>query len=510
MIDGGGLARAVSTGDPICVKFHRPWCPHCKRLEPVWNQFANMYPIRCKTRAISIDLDQHEQSVLQDCGDIQVIDTNRPKHLRDVLRMGVPTIIKFQGGGPGEVYTGDRSVGDLVKWCNQETGLRGGGPPPIKLNAVALREMIEARVPAMVNFHRPGCPPCERLVPEFQDLAAMMAGGGVRVTRVNMANHGPQVASVVLPGLGVVEQVVRGTPTLVMLNGAGEAMPYEGPRTARDMAEALQSFVGGGGATSPVSAGGDNKDDIGNFKDQIEKTEAKVKELTTKKNALKSDLEQLQNDIERFEGDKKNCSARLQETERTMANAKKAFDAAQERLRSVTASIQQAKVTLDSKQREFKQMEVTLKTHQEVQTQLKAAQTKISDTLHNIESKGLQGGGWLRRLMGGDTRKDSLDVMQDQLDRWAEALPALRSRGKDGLDKVQEALRHAQGQVDRCRSSGKEPELVEMLKKLNTTLMEAFVAEAKTEPEAETEATEAKATTEANTETPQVQVNDST
>jgi hypothetical protein len=40
-LDGNSFSRAIQSAGLTFVKFYAPWCGHCKRLAPVWDQLAD-------------------------------------------------------------------------------------------------------------------------------------------------------------------------------------------------------------------------------------------------------------------------------------------------------------------------------------------------------------------------------------------------------------------------------------------------------------------------------------
>ena len=40
-LDGNSFSQAIQSAGLTFVKFYAPWCGHCKRLAPVWDQLAD-------------------------------------------------------------------------------------------------------------------------------------------------------------------------------------------------------------------------------------------------------------------------------------------------------------------------------------------------------------------------------------------------------------------------------------------------------------------------------------
>ncbi|ORX58883.1 thioredoxin-like protein [Hesseltinella vesiculosa] len=97
VLDGPSLDTAISNGDPYFVKFFVPWCPHCKHLEPTWNQMA--LQLRSKVNVGQINCDNHRD----------VCQTHGVR--------GYPTLMMFSGGNVRDFPGGDRSLPNLLNFA---------------------------------------------------------------------------------------------------------------------------------------------------------------------------------------------------------------------------------------------------------------------------------------------------------------------------------------------------------------------------------------------------------
>ena len=88
-----------TTGDWL-VKFYAPWCSHCKRLEPVWEEVAAV---------LKNDPDNYVNVARVDCNEHKQVGSRF-----DIA--GFPTIKMISKGKMYE-YRGKKDVGEIVKFA---------------------------------------------------------------------------------------------------------------------------------------------------------------------------------------------------------------------------------------------------------------------------------------------------------------------------------------------------------------------------------------------------------
>jgi len=85
----------------VLVEFYAPWCGHCKKLAPIWEELGEHYKDNEKIAIAKIDMTANE--------------------LVDVKVRGFPTIKLFKAGTNEQVdYTGGRTLADFIKFLEPE------------------------------------------------------------------------------------------------------------------------------------------------------------------------------------------------------------------------------------------------------------------------------------------------------------------------------------------------------------------------------------------------------
>ena len=97
---------------PSIVKFHAPWCGHCKTLNPKWSEMVAQLD-RSKLRGLLASVSEKYKD------DVECDSTIE----------GYPTIREFMGGNKKKDYNGGREADDLAKYVNgvlKNKGQQGG------------------------------------------------------------------------------------------------------------------------------------------------------------------------------------------------------------------------------------------------------------------------------------------------------------------------------------------------------------------------------------------------
>ncbi|KAL1683229.1 thioredoxin-like protein [Schizophyllum commune] len=228
----------VGQGKPGLVEFFAPWCGHCKKLAPTYEEVADAFSkSKDKVYVAKVDADAHK-----DLGSKYGVT-------------GFPTLKWFNENGEAEPYESGRDLTSLVSFIETKSGVKSSIPPPpppayivsdaSDFDVVVLDEGKDV----LVAFTAPWCGHCKRMKPEFEKTAKTFASEPnclvVNVDADDAKNR--DLAT---------KYGVSSYPTLKFFGRGAEAKSapeaYTGGRTEKDFVEFLnekcgtQRAVGGG------------------------------------------------------------------------------------------------------------------------------------------------------------------------------------------------------------------------------------------------------------------------
>merc|ERR1712038_450336 len=218
---------SVLKTDSVFIKFYAPWCGHCKRLAPAWDDLAQHYK---DDKSIAI--------AKIDCTDAD----NKPICDKFEVR-GYPTLLFFKGGEMQKKYQGSRELPELTKFADKMRGGKEAAPKEEKkaeekkpdavvdLNAESF-ELFTSTGSHFIKFYAPWCGHCKRLAPAWSDLAKEFENNkDVSIDKIDCtAEDSKSVCS---------KFEVRGYPTLLFFKDGQMVEKYSG---GRDLS-ALKSYV---------------------------------------------------------------------------------------------------------------------------------------------------------------------------------------------------------------------------------------------------------------------------
>jgi len=149
------------------VKFYAPWCGHCKRLAPDWENLGNAFE------------NLHERVVIAqvDCD----AEANKPL-CSEFGVQGFPTLNWFARGEKEPTkYNGGRTLEELIKYVNDNAGVNARVPGKEPSAVVDLTDdtfdsiVLDKKKHVFVEFYAPWCGHCKSLAPTYEKLGRVFA-----------------------------------------------------------------------------------------------------------------------------------------------------------------------------------------------------------------------------------------------------------------------------------------------------------------------------------------------
>ncbi|CRK96813.1 CLUMA_CG009948, isoform B [Clunio marinus] len=213
------------------IKFYAPWCGHCQKLAPTFEELAR-----------SVEHDTTVTIAKIDCTEYRPI-------CKDYDVKGYPTLLWFENGKKVDKYTGPRSLQDLKAYVEQRSSGEGGekeaekvevkedgeGAAVLQLTLDSFKQSIESGV-TFVKFFAPWCGHCKRLAPTWQQLAEKFVGDAdVKIAKVDCTlQDNRELCS---------EQDVNGFPTLYIYKNGDKVTEYNGSRSLDDLHNFVKSHI---------------------------------------------------------------------------------------------------------------------------------------------------------------------------------------------------------------------------------------------------------------------------
>ncbi|XP_039499164.1 thioredoxin domain-containing protein 5 homolog [Drosophila santomea] len=237
------FAKHVSSGNHF-VKFFAPWCSHCQRLAPTWEDLAKELVKEPAVTISKIDCTQFRSI----CQDFEV--------------KGYPTLLWIEDGKKIEKYSGARDLSTLKVYVEKMVGVplekTAGetGDEEEAIKEVAGKEEAAKKLApqqltgekefdqtiaegiAFIKFYAPWCGHCQKLQPTWEQLATEthQAQSTVKIAKVDCtAPENKQVC---------IDQQVEGYPTLFLYKNGQRQNEYEGSRSLPELQAYLKKFLG--------------------------------------------------------------------------------------------------------------------------------------------------------------------------------------------------------------------------------------------------------------------------
>jgi thioredoxin-like negative regulator of GroEL len=120
-------ADAKKPTSNVFVEFYAPWCPYCKRLEPIWNELpSKLEEAGSKTRVARMNVDTYTE------------------YASAYAVTGFPTLMLFENGRPVGAKTGLVDMKMAMRYAGvQDEGILAQFTPEKKLDKVLSGAQIE-------------------------------------------------------------------------------------------------------------------------------------------------------------------------------------------------------------------------------------------------------------------------------------------------------------------------------------------------------------------------------
>lgn len=228
---------------PHLVMFFAPWCGHCKRLSPTWQDLSVKYNKK----------PADEQDVL--IGKVDCTIETALCSAQDVT--GYPTL-KFFKSGPdsGVKYRGQRALDSLVKFINEQMGIEQPEPEQVEpeeaivdnglyvLNEKSFAKHVETG-DHFVKFYAPWCGHCQRMAPAWAELAkAFEDSDKVKIAKIDCT----QAQSICQAN------EVRGYPTIQYIRAGKLVEAYKGGRDLASFKDFINTMTNSEGKEATPAA----------------------------------------------------------------------------------------------------------------------------------------------------------------------------------------------------------------------------------------------------------------
>ncbi|XP_043489531.1 thioredoxin domain-containing protein 5 homolog [Polistes fuscatus] len=203
------------------VKFYAPWCGHCQKLAPTWEELANSLRNDDSVSISKVDCTLH-RSV---CEEFEI--------------KGYPTLLWIEDGKKVDKYTGQRTHEDLKNYVstmldksaeestNKDESSDSTIHTVLSLTGDSFKHSVEKGV-SFVKFFAPWCGHCKRLAPTWEELGRkFFANEDVHIAKVDCTlNTCKQLCY---------EEEVDSFPTLYLYRNGRKVSEYNGSRNLDDL-----------------------------------------------------------------------------------------------------------------------------------------------------------------------------------------------------------------------------------------------------------------------------------
>lgn len=214
---------------PHFVMFFAPWCGHCKRLSPTWDDLGKKYNSQESTEVVIGKVDCTQHTALCSSQDVT----------------GYPTLKLFAKGVEGGVkYRGPRDLASLERFIAEQLGteVEDDGQAAVPDAHAGLIEFTDATFKTVVatgnhfiKFYAPWCGHCQRLAPTWDILAKTFEHDkSVTIGKLDCTKY-REICT---------EYEVKGYPTLLWIEEGKKMEKYSGDRSHGDLKAFVAKMLG--------------------------------------------------------------------------------------------------------------------------------------------------------------------------------------------------------------------------------------------------------------------------
>jgi len=225
---------------PHLVMFFAPWCGHCKKLVPTWQELAEKFNKAEDQEIVVAKVDCTIETALCSGQDVT----------------GYPTLKFFKSVDSSVKHRGGRDLDSLVSFIDEQMGRA----PAKKEKLVEEPEIAVAedglfilgersfakhieKGSHLIKFYAPWCGHCKKMAPAYSELAKEVDEDkkiSTTIAKVDCTLH-QSVCQ---------EQGVGGYPTILFFKDGQKVETYKGGRTFKDLKDYVVSMVGDKAASS--------------------------------------------------------------------------------------------------------------------------------------------------------------------------------------------------------------------------------------------------------------------
>ncbi|KAJ8984737.1 hypothetical protein NQ317_005002 [Molorchus minor] len=211
------------------IKFYAPWCGHCQKLAPTWEELSKSLEFDKGVSIGKVDCTQH-RSV---CNNFDI--------------KGYPTLLWIEDGKKVDKYLGDRSQEALKNYVHKMRGANKDDkeksdhdediPSPLnELTGDTFEGGIQTGL-TFIKFYAPWCGHCKRLAPTWENLSKkFLSNQMVSIVKVDCTlEANKQLCN---------DEDIEGFPTLFLYRDGKKISEYSGSRSLEDLYDFVNKFLG--------------------------------------------------------------------------------------------------------------------------------------------------------------------------------------------------------------------------------------------------------------------------